>query len=1064
MKMYQNVPKVVPYHYFMPHIRVADLMNDQDRAFIKRINEIREEVNSKKLSFFDFYKKLKAMQTYLHGRFEQEANSCEMNNPIVIDSEITVEGGSESILSDRVGITGGATTDKIACVHWDTGNFISEALLGIIRAFKPAKEKGGNKLTNTQIQYNSARDEAAKIAESLKYDFEDVILMRVMNRGISIPHVGKFAYFTSSPGQAKKGSGYLLNVQTFNTYPYFAWPVPAAQINEGCKGKAPLATKWLQYRSLDLSTGVPSSKIVGNDGVRLSRTICVDSIEKSMRAKVKSVSDNYETDVGERSDISNDMFDGAGMLNARRFSEGIALQIRSHYGCKGLLVSIDAVKYCTDRGYETKVVDVDGIVHDLASEEWDAVITTDVWKTRKVFQTWGNYVKHCCEVGLDELYITGTNAPEKETKALSNQMTQSLFEMMDDEIPRLAERSIKQLRKFDQVDSAWSMLAAPNRDNSERTPFETLVFNYNSVLNTSYVRSTLNERKHSAWCKTMQGKLAVNGKYAYVSPDITAFLDVVCGHVPADSPNLGTLKAHECVCGIHKGAKRLVCARNPAQSFDWVFVDVRRNEYLPSTNILFVSVHDLNYRVMQNDYDGDHIFVINEQVLLDIIERTWPDVSVLYYEPTNGTAPKEIPTSRSGYNKWVEQSLSGTARTNKVGLYSTYLKTAWSYVGQMPMEELLDDIAKLAAGVNHAVDAAKTGSMTPLPESLVKKYAGSPYFVRYKKKVAKNEGSKTVFAIDPFDPYWDGLDANGECVSTPKTNLRGGGVIDRLDKYIETKVSYNLELDTSGLRFAWAMMAAHDAKYCIAERKASLSKQLADELQKFGPIKADTGEKSTPNSRLMAEVITGAKIGIFDLFNILCAQKAAFFNAVDAREEDGVDGYESEKARRFDNIGRIRFIREAIVGFMKSLKLGDYTDEELLRLAANWILRRIRRIACDAYAKLKDMPDGNARALKSEEDPAFMLRVNRAFDVFGDVYANNVLENRANGYVPKNRLEWVDANGNVTVPATLDGSETFAMGAEDCIFSLPEASDEDLLEQIPEDSARYDEMDFSESL
>lgn len=55
----------------------------------------------------------------------------------------------------------------------------------------------------------------------------------------------------------------------------------------------------------------------------------------------------------------------------------------------------------------------------------------------------------------------------------------------------------------------------------------------------------------------------------------------------------------------------------------------------------------------------------------------------------------------------------------------------------MPMEELLDDIAKLAAGVNHAVDAAKTGSMTPLPEDLKKKYGGSPYFVRYKKKVAK---------------------------------------------------------------------------------------------------------------------------------------------------------------------------------------------------------------------------------------------------------------------------------------------------------------------------------------
>ena len=241
--MYQNITKVVPYHYFMPHIRVADLMTQQDKAVLNRIVQIQKEVDEKKMSFFDFYKKLKTMHTYLHSCFEQEANSCEMNKPIIINSVITVEGGSQSILSDRIGVTGGATTDRIACVHWDTGNSISGALLGIVRGFKPAKEKGGNKLISGQIAYNAAKDEAARIAEAVKYDFEDVILMRLMNRGIEIPQVGKFVYFTSSPGQAKKGSGYLLNTKVFKEYPYFAWPVPAAQINEWCKGKAPLSTK-----------------------------------------------------------------------------------------------------------------------------------------------------------------------------------------------------------------------------------------------------------------------------------------------------------------------------------------------------------------------------------------------------------------------------------------------------------------------------------------------------------------------------------------------------------------------------------------------------------------------------------------------------------------------------------------------------------------------------------------------------------------------------------------------------------------------------------------------------
>ena len=1067
MKMYQNVKKVSPYHFFMPHIRVADLMNDQDRAFIKRINEIREEVNSKKLGFFDFCKKLKAMQTYLHGRFEQEANSCEPNAPIVINSGITVEGGAQSPMADRMGITDGDTTDKLACVHWDTGKAIDNVLRGIVMSFKPAKEKAGNKLTSGQIAYNVKRLEALQMAETIKYDFEDIIKMRLLNRGIEIPEVGKFLYFTSSPGQSKKGSGYCLNINMFKQYPYFAWPIPCEEMNMNCNGKAPVATKFMQYRALDLSTSVPSSSIV-DGGVHLSKIICVPTVEKMMRANVFSVSDDYETNEDVRSDITNDMFDGCGVLNARKFGEGLALQIRFHAAGKGLLVSFDAVGYNNEKGWKNHIFDVDGIAHDLETEDWDAIITPDVWKTSKLFPSWKAYVENCQSVDLDELYITGTNYPEMKKKALSNQMAQTLFEILDDEIPKLAERSITCLHKFDRIETAWSMIAAPNREESEKTPFETLCYTYNGVLNTAYVRSEIAERKRSAWYKVMQGKYETLAEYGYVCPDLGAFFDVRCGGMSEGDPNLGVLKAHEVVCGIcPDGTKEVVLERSPACFFEHVVAKVVKSKWLPTTNIVFVSVHDLNYRVLQMDYDGDHLLVVWDKTIIELVKRTWArgDINVLYYEPNKGEAPKAIPSNRADFNRWICDSLSGTARTNKVGIYSTYQKTLWSLIGQKPMDELLTDAAKIAAGVNHAVDAAKTGSMTPLPESLMAKYSETPYFARYKKKVAKKIGNKTVYEIDPFDPYWDGVDENGEQTGYPKTNPRGNGVIDRVDSYIETQVSHELELDTSKMRFAWSMMASHDSRFCVAEKKAVVNKKLAEELQEFGPIKADTGDSSTPNTRLMASAVNGESIGVLDLFNLLCSQKAAFFNAIDATQEDeGVDEYESEKARRFDNAGRIKFIRNAIVVFMKNMKLDSYTDEELLKLAANWILRRIRRIACDAYAKLEDMPDGNARALKSEEDPAFMLRVNRAFDVFGDVYANNVLENRANGYVPKNRLEWVDANGNVTVPTTLDGSQTFAMGAEDCQFELPEASDEDLLEQASENSARYDEMDFPESL
>lgn len=1066
MKMYQNVKKVSPYNFFMPHIRVADLMNAQDKAFISRVSQLQQEVKDGKLSFFGFYEKLKVMQNYLHDLHEKEASATA--DPIVINGEITVEGGAQSLMADRMGITDGETTDKLACVHWDTGKAIGDVLRGIVMSFKPAKEKAGNKLTSGQIAYNVKRFEALHISEAIKHDFEDVIKMRLLNRGIEILGVGKFAYFTSSPGQSKKGSGYMLNLNMFRDYPYFAWPISVAEMNANCKGKPPVATKFMQYRALDLSTAVPSSSVVAG-GVHLSKIICVPSVEKLMRAKVLSVSDDYETNEGVRSNIANDLFDGCGVLNARRFGEGLALQIRGHAACKGLLVSFDAVGYNNEMGYKNRIWDVDGVAHDLETEDWEAIITPDVWKTQKLFPggSWKAYVETCESVGLDELYITGTNHPETKKKALSNQMSQTLFELRDDEVPKLAKRSIASLHKFDSPETAWSMLAAPERN--ERTPFETLCYNYHSVMNTAYVRNELAERKRSAWYKVMQGKYETLARYGYVCPDLCAFFDVVCGNMSKDDPSLGVLKAHEVVCGIcPEGTKEIVLERSPACFFEHVLANVVKSKWLPTTNIVFVSVHDLNYRVLQMDYDGDHLLAVWDKTVIEIVKRTWArgDINVLYYEPTNGEAPKTIPSNRAGFNRWICDSLSGTARTNKVGIYSTYQKTLWSLIGQKPMDELLTDAAKIAAGVNHAVDAAKTGSMTPLPESLMVKYSETPYFARYKKKVAKRVGNKTVYEIDPFDPYWDGVDENGEPTGYPKTNPRGSGVIDRVDTYIETQVSHELELDTSRMRFSWSMMASHDLRFSIGEKKAIVNKKLAEELQEFGPIKANVGSTSTPNTRLMASAVNGENIGVLDLFNLLCSQKAAFFNAVDAAQEDeGVDEYESEKARRFDNVGRIEFIRNAIVAFMKSMKLDGYTDKELLKLAANWVLRRTWRSASEAYAKLEDMPDGNERALKSEENPALLLRVRRIFDIFGDVYAENVVENRDAGYIPQSRLEWVGANGEVILPKALEtGDGSFTSEMEDCAFSLPEASDEDLLEQIPEDSTRYDEMDFPESL
>lgn len=961
-----------PYHFSMRHVRIEEVMGE---ALINRLKRVKAAYTPKA--------KQKALEEYLdsiYAEWKEEVGGRSCGTPIVIPQVGESCSAAQSMMSDSLGIRPGELTDKMLVVHWDLKDVFPQA----------------------PKELRELRERCIGATEAL-------VLQRIKLRTLAKEDGTQYVYFASSPGQMKKQSGYFIRKDEYARHKEFAWAISPEQINGNCSesGKYPILNKVLQYRTLALSSAVPSSAIFGAP-VKIRECICLPSWSKQMKASVRSVSAGYEIHDGQRDDIENVLFDGEALFNAAAFpalTEQFAAQFRAFWACKGLGVSLDILGLCEARGYPTTVTDVDGRLHDLRKENVKVILTTDVWKTSKLFKSWSEYVEVLERLGLDELYITATSGEESGLKELTNQMVQTLFDMDDGEITAGCQRTVEKMQRLNTVAGAWETLAEGER--TEKSNFGKLVAACPSVINTDYARSVVQAKLGSKYIDAQLGKLAAKAKYHFVVADPTAFVDIAFGGKDPADPELGSLKAGECICtSVPDGVSEVAVLRSPHAFHEWGLEKPVSNKWMCGDGICYTNVHDLLYRVLQMDFDGDHVLVCWDKTWVDAARRirTKWEIPTLYYEAMKADKPEPLPVTRREFELKVTRALRDFHRVDKVGVYATYQKHLWSTVNpqdELGTREKLREASQIAAGVNFTVDAAKTGKMEELPSSLVEKYEHKPYFRRF-------ERMEVDVLIDEercckFHAEWD-----------EATLLRGTGAIDRIGAYLETQVSPVLNLEYVGKTpwFDWKQIASSRPEDNRVVSRTVVPQDLAKVMLNLGPVKPGDGSRI---EKILAAVKDGQAVGYAEFFDAVMVQNAAFWNEIDRSFFDNAKA-ESEEGRE-----RSEVMTRLLIGFIRvAVKDENMPEEDALRLYANIMVRETRKVlkAGSLYYRrgtdeeCEELTLTQWRKLSAAEKPLWAgpyldvekyhvvergerARIRQMFSIFGEVYATIATENRA---------------------------------------------------------------------
>jgi len=258
---------------------------------------------------------------------------------------------------------------------------------------------------------------------------------------------------------------------------------------------------------------------------------------------------------------------------------------------------------------------------------------------------------------------------------------------------------------------------------------------YPELLEDTYCREVLKQTKKSIVKEAFSGKLEVNGKYTFISPDLYAF----CQRLFLNHKHpKGLLADGEVFCKIYKDSQKLDCLRAPHLFLEHAVrnnvVDDEKSKWFVS-DAVYVSSHDLISKLIMNDWDGDKSLVCADNTLVEVAERNMKDVVPLYYK-------MEKAGSISIDNEKIFTGLKLAYSGGNIGQISNEITKIWNSENVS-----LDAIKLLCLENNFVIDYAKTLYKPERPKAIhtiLSSYSKKkvPYFFIYAKdKLEKNAES-----------------------------------------------------------------------------------------------------------------------------------------------------------------------------------------------------------------------------------------------------------------------------------------------------------------------------------
>jgi len=273
---------------------------------------------------------------------------------------------------------------------------------------------------------------------------------------------------------------------------------------------------------------------------------------------------------------------------------------------------------------------------------------------------------------------------------------------------------------------------------------------YPELLNDPWVREQLQTSWLSKAKKMYGGRIMKIIHNLFSAMDPVAVLEGVFG-----LPVNGVISANHCYTRIFKYGKKLGATRNPHLDNAWAILTnelddmpkAYRGFFLGTT--MFFSAHDNTMKLHQMDFDGDHSAVTDDELLINIAERTRKDrhEQTLLYAAMDASGQNACVDYKDGLARLCKES-----KKAPIGYYVNALTKKWAYRSLTPKDVVeMHCLTRKAntcidEGGGHGADAA-----VGLADDVAKAMAGQkkPMFHAFAKGHLTKDGLGIVFTDRP---------------------------------------------------------------------------------------------------------------------------------------------------------------------------------------------------------------------------------------------------------------------------------------------------------------------------
>lgn len=533
--------------------------------------------------------------------------------------------------------------------------------------------------------------------------------------------------------------------------------------------------KLLSYKSLMASA---TDRIENFD---IDRCIVVDDFEMPVVAESDFI--DY-TDYSITRKVSETVIaetDGWGMC----CKPGFKTQIVRGPWIKGL------VSYFDFRGWLKEYYPADDwTVTDIYGQEWKIIeddiqyiLTKSMFKLYKFYPSWfcykSNFKSYECHFGsckIEEDYIPKAR--------INYQMLQSLSDMTDDEISRIVAQTNEEIERIGQDYQTTMRLLGATEYNQNKSPMQEALMIYPELFKDIYNREILKQTKKSLVKQAKGGRLRINGKYLFISPDPVAFSEWL---FKGEQRPRGLLANGEVYTNQFRDGDELDCLRSPHLYQEHAVRVNKRNEltnkWLGGTKCLYVSAHDMISKILQFDCDGDIALVVKDKTLTTVAKRNMQNIVPLSYD---------LKKARGGLidADRLYEGVSTAYTGGSIGPISNAISKVKNANGGKMTDEQIRVIAWLTMKNNQVIDFAKTLWKTEPPkeiDKIIKSYTKSklPHFFVY----AKDKDETQVELVNE-------------------------SVMNRISaKIVDSRLKYNKSIS----RFDWTMLTNKAVDYTVNE-------------------------------------------------------------------------------------------------------------------------------------------------------------------------------------------------------------------------------------------------------